>query len=161
VDLGPPVTSRGEYATPFAIDPFAVSPEEKLDLLVRATAAMRSNPAVTVAEGGLISTRRKKVFVNSEGAATDQALVETGGLIRATGVGGSEIQTRSYRNAFRYQGAAGWEYIRGMDIVGNAERVAEEAQALLAADTCPEKTTTVILDSSQLALQIHESCGHP
>jgi TldD protein len=45
--------------------------------------------------------------------------------------------------------------------VGNAERVADEAVALLTAEPCPEKTTSLILDGSQLALQIHESCGHP
>src|SRR4029434_9944431 len=43
----------------------------------------------------------------------------------------------------------------------NAERVASEAVALLSADLCPSSVTTLILDSSQLALQIHESCGHP
>ena len=32
---------------------------------------------------------------------------------------------------------------------------------MLSADVCPSKETTLILDSSQLALQIHESCGHP
>src|SRR4029434_9883785 len=47
------------------------------------------------------------------------------------------------------------------DFVGNAERVAEEAVQLLFADVCPSKETTLILGSSQLALQIHESCGQP
>jgi TldD protein len=144
-----------------AVDPFRIPPEEKLHLLVQASEAMRRNPRVTVAEGGLIAVRRKKTFVNSEGAATNQTLVETGGFIRATAVAGAEIQTRSYPNSSRYQGAAGWEYIADADLVGNAERVADEAVALLTADTCPEKTTTLILGGSQLALQIHESCGHP
>src|SRR5215210_5303780 len=42
-----------------------------------------------------------------------------------------------------------------------APRVAEEAVALHAADPCPEGTFDLILDSSQLGLQIHESIGHP
>src|SRR5205814_5388922 len=50
---------------------------------------------------------------------------------------------------------------RRADLVGNAERVAEEAVKLVFADVCPRKQTTLVLDSSQLALQIHESCGHP
>jgi TldD protein len=161
VELGPPVTSRGDYTTPITIDPFKISPEEKLDLLVRASETMRRRNEISVAEGGLIAVRRKKTFVNSEGAATNQTLFETGGFIRATAVDGTEIQTRSYPNAFRYQGAAGWEYIRDADLAGNAERVAEEAAALLKADVCPQTTTSLILDGSQLALQIHESCGHP
>ena len=32
---------------------------------------------------------------------------------------------------------------------------------LLSAKPCPDGITTVILDSSQAALQVHESCGHP
>src|SRR2546425_642033 len=42
-----------------------------------------------------------------------------------------------------------------------APRVAEEALALLAAPPCPQRVTTVVLDGSQVALQIHESIGHP
>ena len=38
---------------------------------------------------------------------------------------------------------------------------AEEAVALHKADQCPEGTFDIILDSSQLGLQIHESVGHP
>jgi TldD protein len=48
-----------------------------------------------------------------------------------------------------------------MRFLEHATRVAEEAVALHKADLCPRKSTTVILDSSQLALQIHESIGHP
>ncbi len=43
----------------------------------------------------------------------------------------------------------------------NAARVAEEAVALHRADQCPEGVRDLVLDSSQLALQIHESVGHP
>jgi TldD protein len=39
--------------------------------------------------------------------------------------------------------------------------VAEEAVALHSADQCPEGRFDLILDSSQLGLQIHESIGHP
>ncbi len=39
--------------------------------------------------------------------------------------------------------------------------MAEEAVALLSADQCPEGEFDLILDSSQLGLQIHESIGHP
>src|SRR5258707_3274578 len=48
-----------------------------------------------------------------------------------------------------------------MRLVENAPRVAEEAVALLKADPCPAGTMDLILDSSQLGLQIHESIGHP
>ena len=37
----------------------------------------------------------------------------------------------------------------------------EEAVQLLRADPCPSAVTTLILDPTQTALQVHESCGHP
>ena len=48
-----------------------------------------------------------------------------------------------------------------MKLLENARRIAEEAVALHKADQCPEGVFTIILDSSQLGLQIHESVGHP
>ncbi len=48
-----------------------------------------------------------------------------------------------------------------MRFLDHATRVAEEAVALHQADQCPQKRTAVILDGSQLGLQIHESIGHP
>src|SRR5579884_2304355 len=40
-------------------------------------------------------------------------------------------------------------------------RIGEEAVKLLAAPQCPSGITTIILDGPQVALQVHESCGHP
>jgi TldD protein len=48
-----------------------------------------------------------------------------------------------------------------MDLPGNAASIAEQAVQLLSAEQCPSGTMTVILDPTQVALQVHESCGHP
>jgi TldD protein len=161
VDLGQPVTSTGRFVTHVQIDPFSVSLESKLALLLDADARIRKNPGVKVSEGSVLAIRRDKIFANSEGAYVEQTIFETGGSISATAVQGNEIQVRSYPHSFRQQGTGGWEYITDADFPGNAERIAAEAVQLLTADTCPSKDTTLILGSSQLALQIHESCGHP
>ena len=42
-----------------------------------------------------------------------------------------------------------------------AEPLADEAVALLTAPQCPSGRFTIVLDPSQLYLQVHESCGHP
>ena len=161
VDLGPPVLNVGRYVTPMAVDPFGVSLEAKLDLLFQADALMRRSEAIKVADGRLVAIRREKTFASTEGSFLEQVIYESGCGIQATAVSGDEIQVRSYPNSFRYQGTAGWEYVADVDLAGNAERVGDEAVALLSADICPAKQTTLILGSSQLALQIHESCGHP
>ncbi|MCX6023194.1 MAG: TldD/PmbA family protein, partial [Chloroflexi bacterium] len=91
----------------------------------------------------------------------EQDLYETGCGIEATAVGEDDVQKRSFPNSVgRHQGCEGWEFVERWDLPGNAPRIAEEAAALLTAAPCPSGVTTVILDGSQLGLQIHESCGH-
>ena len=162
VDIGPPVASRGIYRTPVEIDPFEVPVEDKIALLLATDEAMRRVSGVTVARGVLICLRDQKVFANSEGAFVEQEIVETGGGIVALAVADGEVQQRSYPNSFgRDQRTGGWEHILKADLPANAERVASEVVALLTAAPCPSTTTTLILGPTQLALQIHESCGHP
>lgn len=163
VSLGPEVTSQGTYQTPYKIDPFSVPLDEKLALLLKADAEMGRVQGIRTRRSHATMLKVHKQFANTEGAFTDQTLLETGGGIAATAVGGSEIQVRSYPNAFaRQQVTGGWEQLLRWDLPGNAERIASEAVALLTADPCPSNiTTSLILGGSQLALQIHESCGHP
>jgi TldD protein len=163
VDLGSPITSQGTYTTPVQVDPFSVSLEEKLALLTQADAEMGKVQGIRTRRSHTTALKEHKYFANSEGAFTEQTLIETGGGIQATAVGGGEVQIRSYPNAFaRQQVTAGWEAMLSWDLPGNAQRIASEAMALLTADPCPSNiTTSLILGGSQLALQIHESCGHP
>ena len=55
----------------------------------------------------------------------------------------------------------GYELVDELELLKHAPRIAEEAVALHKADQCPSGEFSLILDSSQLALQIHESIGHP
>jgi TldD protein len=81
-------------------------------------------------------------------------------VVDATAIGDGETQRRSYPGVRGQYGTQGWELVRGLDLVANAAKMAEQAVALLEAPQCPEGTTTVVLDSDQVALQIHESVGH-
>ena len=51
--------------------------------------------------------------------------------------------------------------IEELRLLEHATEIAEQSVALHSAAQCPEGKFNVILDSSQLALQIHESIGHP
>ena len=160
VSLGPPVTSRGVYTTPIKVDPFSISSEDKLGLLLEADHRMGSVKGITARSGNLVFIKEQKTFVNSDGAHVEQTIYEAGGGIMATARGNGEVQRRSYPQSMRQQGCAGWEFVETMDLAGNAERTATEAVALLTADHCPSGITTLIVGASQLGLQIHESCGH-
>ena len=163
VDLGPAVTSQGVYRTPVQVDPFTISQQEKLGVLMAADAELARVAGLRTRSSGLTFIREQRWFANTEGAFTDQILFETGGGIVATAVGSGEVQNRSYPAAFgRQQQTTGWEAVQRWDLPGNAQRIGSEAVALLTADPCPTGlTTTLILGGDQLALQIHESCGHP
>ena len=160
VSLGPPVTSQGVYTTPIRVNPFTISLEDKLGLLLEADARMGSVKGISARTGNLIFIKEHKSFANSEGAHVEQTIYEAGGGIMATARGNGEIQRRSYPQSMRQQGCAGWEFVDSMDLAGNAERIASEAVSLLSAKHCPSGVTTLIVGASQLGLQIHESCGH-
>jgi TldD protein len=162
IDLGPPEAHKDTYRTPIELDPFQVSLEEKIDLLLACDEAMRRAEGVAVAEGNMLFMRERRLFASSEGSFIEQEIFETGVGLVATAVDEDEVQTRSYPNSFgRHQGTAGYEFIERYDLPGNAERLGEEAVALLSARQCPSGVTTLILGPTQLALQVHESCGHP
>ncbi|MSO20718.1 MAG: TldD/PmbA family protein [Acidobacteria bacterium] len=150
------------WVSPFQIDPFSTSIEANLDLLLRADAEMRAEKGITLAEASLNFRRARQLFMNTAGSVIEQTRVITGVGIEAHCYADGDIQSRSYPNSFRgqYQ-LRGYELVGEMDIVGNARHVAEEAVALHKADQCPQGRRTLILDSSQLGLQIHESIGHP
>src|SRR5947207_15216288 len=131
-DIGPPQSVSGTYKTPMQKDPFAVSLDDKIALLLASTDAMRRVPNVVSAEGNLYCQREDKIFASTEDAYIEQELYETGCGIEATAVDEGEVQNRSYPNSVgRHQGTEGWEFIERYDLAGNAGRVAEEASALL------------------------------
>ncbi len=162
VDLGPPEVHVDTYKTPVEIDPFAVPLNDKVSLLLDADQEARAVKGVAVARSSLAFIREQKTFASTEGSYIEQEIVESGLGLVAMAVSDGEMQQRSYPNSFgRHQGTAGYEFIQQWDLVGNARRMGEEAVALLSAPQCPSKITNLILDGPQLALQIHESCGHP
>ena len=162
VRLSPIEPITATYQSPYQKDPFKVPLDQKIHLLLQAVEAMKRVGGVNVASGSLFFLRTNKVFASTEGALIDQEIIESGGGIQARAVKDGEVQTRSY--PFGHGGnyaTRGYELIEDLKLVEEAPRVAEEAVKLLTAKECPSEIATVILDSDQLALQIHESIGHP
>jgi TldD protein len=161
VELSPVEAVTGSWRSPMNEDPFTVPLEEKVALLMEATRRMQQAPGVTFAEGGIDLFRRSTWFASSDGAAIDQVTTHSGAGIEATAIDGGEVQRRSFPNSFRgHVKASGWEHIRTIGLVEEAERTGAEAGELLRAPECPSEVTTLILDSGQMELQVHESIGH-
>jgi TldD protein len=153
---------RASWESRIQEDPFAVSLEEKVSLLMEASRRMQSVKGVGFAEAMLDLYRKRSAFASSEGAGIEQTITHTGGGLEAVAIGDGEIQRRSFPNSFRgHLAAAGYEHIRAMSLVEEAERTATEAVELLTAPDCPSLETTLVLDGQQMVLQVHESIGHP
>ncbi len=156
--------ARGTYETRVAADPFAIALETKLGALDSPVRALRAgDPRLVSAEAWMDWTRQTKRLLTTEGTDVTQRFTfgSCGMHVFARGDDGVS-QRRSYPC---WQGGdgfqAGWERVGALDLDGNVDRIKDEALALLRAPACPAGTRTLLLESSQVGLQIHESCGHP
>jgi TldD protein len=156
-------TVQDRWDAPCAVDPFAVGDAEKYDLLLACTAEMQREKGVRAAKGTLVFERTQSVLMDTGGSVIEQTKTGSGGGIEAIAVSDSgEVQNRSYPKGHEGEvRQGGWELVLGMNLKGEAARVASEAVALLTAPAMPDVKTTIILHGSQLSLQVHESVGHP
>ena len=162
VKLAPKDTIKDHYETSIEIDPFDVPKKEKLELLFAAEKNMRKNAELFRTKGTMDFRREEKTFADTDGSYITQTLYESGGGIQAFAAGKEGMQTRSFPNSFRGNFAtAGYEFVKDLELVENASRIGQEAEKLLSAEECPSGHYDLVIDGSQLALQIHESVGHP
>jgi TldD protein len=162
VVLAPEAKFVDRWESPCRIDPFAVPVSSCLELMLKVDAELRHVKGVTLAEAAMDFRRIDQLFLSSLGSEIRQLKTETGAGYAATSFAGEEIQKRSYPTSFggQYQNK-GYELVEELDLLGNASQVAEEAVALHQCEQCPAGVRDIILGSAQLALQIHESVGHP
>ena len=159
--LAPVEVRTARHESSVERDPFAVPLTEKVDLCLRADAALQG-PDVIVRQTMVRARREHKLMLSSEGTEVEQILTESGAGIDCSATRDGVFQVRSYPSAHIGSSCqSGWEYVDGLRLVEEAPRVAQEAAALVRADPCPSGVTTVVLDGDQVALQVHESVGHP
>ena len=162
VVLVPEPVHEATWSAPCQIDPFNISLEKKLEVLVAAARTIRGVKGTTLAQGRMTFKKDKKLFLSTEGSKIHQTFVRSSAGIEAYATDDHDRQKRSYPTSFGGQHElAGWEMVGRWDLPGHAQEIAEQAVALLTAPMCPQATTSLILGGSQLGLQIHESTGHP
>lgn len=158
-DVEPQVAS---WTSRYEIDPWSIPLAKKIEHLLSAVEPMRADPRIHQATGEISSYRQEKLFASSVGSYIEQTTTEVGGGIEAVAIEDGEFQRRTYPNPFGgdYR-AEGWEFIERLDLAKKAIDIRDEALALLTAPKAPAGRFDLIIGSSQLALQVHESCGHP
>lgn len=162
VELVPEPAHVDSWSASIEIDPFSVPVEDKIALLTGATELMERVSGIRLARGTMDLLRQTVWFASSEGSVIDQSTFQVGAGIEAISVSEGEVQQRSYPGSFRgHFETGGYEVIERMDLAAHAEATAEQAVALVAAPSCPDEITTLVLDGHQVMLQVHESVGHP
>ncbi|MBN2363342.1 TldD/PmbA family protein [candidate division WOR-3 bacterium] len=149
------------WMTPYVIDPFKVPVSEKLDLLMAIDSILRKKPEIKVAICMMEFWREHQWLATSEGSFIEQIYLRSGTGYQAVAVGDHEMQVRTFPNTHRGQYlSTGYELVGSLELIENADRVRDEAIALLSAENCPTARKDIILTGTQMVLQIHESVGH-
>ncbi|UCF71281.1 MAG: TldD/PmbA family protein [candidate division WOR-3 bacterium] len=148
---------NGNYTTAVTIDPFSISLDDKIGMLLSCDRVMRGDKRIKVSEASLRFFKNKVIFASTDGSFITQEFIIAGGMIRVYAMDKGELQSRSYGDYSQ----SGYEFIVDMDFAGNAHRIVDEALMLLQAEQCPQMQTTVVINDDQMVLQVHESCGHP
>jgi TldD protein len=161
VELAPTQVWRdARWKSEHTIDPWTVSLEEKVDLLLRANAEALKQRQVKYVSSSLTFIKDERHFASTEGSVIAQQFVRSQPDVDITAVAPdfSDFQTRG--NVAPPAGR-GWEYIQEVDLVANMGRWAQEAAQKLSARPVRAGTYDLILHPSHLWLTIHESIGHP
>ena len=160
--LAPTEPVKATHRSKWQVDPFDVPLSKKLDYLLWATSALMGPKPIKRTSAHMDFHKRTKFFASTEGSWIEQVLLESGAGLEVVAQQGNEVQTRSFPNS--HHGAlaqGGFEYVKQLDLVGGAKKIQTEVLHLLRAEPPKAGLTTLILDPTQVVMQLHESCGHP
>ena len=158
--LLPRPAARGSYASPVRRPWASLALRDRIALAREACRDLDAGPRIVDRIASLVHRSTDVVILDDSGARIEQTFEHVRPLLAAVANEGSVTQRRTHagENCAR-QG--GLEQIDALVFVGAAAPLAEQALALLAAPECPDGVMNVVLMPGQMALQVHESIGHP
>ena len=148
------------WQSPIQTDPFTVSIEDKVGLLLRANEAAMGAGARFV-NSSMFFVREEKTFASTEGSFITQTIYRAFPQMSVTAVSadGSDFQQRLSTDIQPM--GLGYEHVVRSDLVANAPRWAADAVAKLSAKPVQPGRYDLVLMPSHLFLTIHESIAHP
>lgn len=151
---------RGEYGASIQKPWSATTLDAKLELLRQVCAELKRGDPIIDWQASLWHTARDTLYLASDGVHIRQHGEILLPSLVATAHRTGETQTRTLGgDAYYRQG--GLEILDDIGYAAAAPRIAEQALELLGAPNCPSASCDVVLAPDQMALQIHESIGHP
>ena len=143
-------------------NPFDIPLEIKINELITASEKAHSVKGITLSLGFMHFIAEKEIFASLQGSYIEQHFIKSSCGMEVYASNGNDQQRRSYPSSFGGQWElAGYELVERLKLIDHAPKIATEAVELLEAPLCPTTNCDIIIGSSQMGLQIHESCGHP
>ena len=151
----------GEWISPIRTDPFEVSSDEKLGLLLTANAEALRVDRVRFAQSSLECLQIETTFASTAGSVIAQRAyrVHPSMSITAISADGMDFQTRASTDVAPM--GLGYEHVEAADLRRRAGEWAEEAVRKLGARSVVPGDYDLILAPSHLALAVHETIGYP
>lgn len=159
VKLVPVKPVKDQWTMPVKKDPWKMSLPEKLAPMVEAERKLCRHSWVDSATGVLDFTRKRILFISSEGSWIEQTLYRTGGWLYGETWTHEKIR-RSWPGPSGLFRGEGYEAIDALNFSHETGRLAQELKELRKSPESPAGTFTLLLKGSILALQIHETFGH-
>lgn len=147
---------------PTVVEGFTSMPTDQIiDGLIRIGARMKVGPEITGTDVYLRTDEIESRLVSSHGTDIDQSFCISQLDFSATATRSGETQMRSFNGSMGTTLQAGIEILNLDKLFPEANRVGQQALELLGAEDCPTRKMDLVLMPDQMAMQIHESIGHP
>jgi TldD protein len=154
-------TANGEWKSPIKVDPFDVSLEEKVALLLAANEAALKVSGARFVNSSMFFLREEKSFANSDGTFTAQTIYRSQASMGITAVSGDMSDFQSLQSTDIQPMGLGYEHVQNAKLQENAPRWAELAVQKLSARPVEVGRYDLLLHPTHLGLTLHESIAHP
>ena len=159
VVLAPVPAVTGTWNSPIEIDPFGVTIEDKVALLLQANKAALAVKGARFVNSSMFFLREEKTFASTDGSFTVQTIYRTQPSMTVTATGSGDFATRESVDVAPR--GLGYEHVRDSKLLENASKWADEAVQKLTAKSVEVGRYDLVLHPSHLWLTIHESVAHP
>ena len=154
-------TPDGRWRSPAKTDPFDVSVEDKVALLLAANAAALKVQGARFVNSGMFFLREEKTFASTDGTFTTQTIFRSQPTMTVTAVAPDFSDFQSRQSTDVQPMGRGYEHVVEARLVENATRWAEEAVQKLTAKPVDVGRYDLVLHPTHLWLTIHEAIAHP
>ncbi len=162
LDMGQMPGHRGEYTSPYTVDPIDVPLKEKIDFLKGVDDSLKEDWILR----RMVRVQIQRMIIHfwsSEGTYTKRTLVNTFAHMTAMALDTDRQMQRRTKTLFcNSSGTRGWEMLVDPDLwSGYSGKVKDELKQILSAPELEYGKRSVILLPGQGHLQVHETIGHP